>query len=231
MGTMPYEFIYDIRWGQRILKKEVDYYKASKDPSDFDNRIFLKPRVGEYFLQLNGLLRPLIHRRWARLVAQWNKLPDSELEDFLFGTDRVATVKIRGGLWEIQGKRCFYCQGSVVDPAKGQVNHFIPWARYPDSGIDNLVIADNTCNGYKGSSLAAGTHVVRWSARFSSAASEAAQLRELAAHSGWEQHKDRTLNVGRGIYLRLPDEARLWLRVKEFVDLDRPTVATALGVA
>jgi hypothetical protein len=41
----------------------------------------------------------------------------------------------------------------------------------------------------------------------------------------------RFSNVGRGIYLRLPDEARLWLRVKEFVDLDRPTVATALGAA
>ena len=27
------------------------------------------------------------------------------------------------------------------------MDHFIPWARYPDDGIENLVLADAGCNG------------------------------------------------------------------------------------
>ena len=100
----------------------------------------------EYLLQLNGLLRPLIHRHWCAMVALLNTLEDSRLEEFLFGAERVPTVKVRAGLWEIQGTRCFYCDRRVVDPGKGHVDHFIPWARYPDNGIESLVVADVTCN-------------------------------------------------------------------------------------
>ena len=182
----------------------------------------------EYLLQLNGLLRPLIHRHWCAMVALLNTLEDSRLEEFLFGTERVPTVKVRAGLWEIQGTRCFYCDRRVVDPGKGHVDHFIPWARYPDNGIENLVVADVTCNGDKSSSLAAGEHVTRWAARLSSGGEVTAQLAELAARTGWDRHAERTVSVARGIYLALPHSARLWLRRKEFVAVDQETVRRAL---
>jgi len=50
----------------------------------------------------------------------------SRLESFLFGTDRIALAPVRPGLLDL---------------------HFIPWARYPDDGIENLVVADAGCNG------------------------------------------------------------------------------------
>jgi len=182
----------------------------------------------EYLLQLNGLLRPLIHRHWCAMVALLNTLEDSRLEEFLFGAERVPTVKVRAGLWEIQGKRCFYCDRRVVDPGKGHVDHFIPWARYPDNGIENLVVADVTCNGDKGSSLAAGEHVTRWAARLSSGGEVTAQLAELAARTGWDRHAERTVSVARGIYLALPHSAKLWLRRKKFVAVDQEAVRRAL---
>jgi 5-methylcytosine-specific restriction endonuclease McrA len=227
MGAASADFVYEIGWTESIAKRTVDRY-ADGDVGVFDNRIYLKPGVGEYLLQLNGLLRPLIHRRWCAMVALLNKLEDSRLEEFLFGAERVPTVKVRAGLWEIQDKRCFYCDGRVVDPGKGHVDHFIPWARYPDNGIENLVVADVTCNGDKGSSLAAGEHVTRWAARLSSGGEVTAQLAELAARTGWDRHAERTVSVARGIYLGLPQSARLWLRRKEFVAMDQEAVRRAL---
>ena len=36
----------------------------------------------------------------------------------------------------LQGGRCFYCEDALRGPT--DVDHFIPWARYPDNGLDNL---------------------------------------------------------------------------------------------
>jgi hypothetical protein len=118
------------------------------EPSMFDNRVMLKPGIGEYLLQLSGLLRPLIQRRWAAMVAQLNRLEDSQLEVFLFGADRTPTAKVRAGLWEIQDRRCFYCNARVVEPLYAHVDHFL-WSRYSDDGLDNFVVADSSCDGLR----------------------------------------------------------------------------------
>ncbi len=107
----------------------------------FDNRVLLKPGVGDYLLQLNGLLRPLIQRRWAAMVAQLNRLEDSQLEVFLFGVDRIQTARIRAGRWGIQGRRCFYCDGGLGDPARGPVDHFVAGALSPAAGRRPAVAA------------------------------------------------------------------------------------------
>ena len=52
-------------------------------------------------------------------------------------------------------------------------------------------------------------------------------LRSMAA---WERIPDRSRSVARGIYLRLPADARLWLRGKEFVTPDRAMIEAALTV-
>src|SRR5262245_46020890 len=109
------------------------------------------------------------------MVAQVNRLEESQLEAFLFGTDRIRTAKIRAGLWEIQRGRCFYCDTGVREPARAEVDHFIPWSRYPDDGLDNLVVADTGCNGFKSGSLAAAEHVARWARRFAQGSAESGQ--------------------------------------------------------
>jgi 5-methylcytosine-specific restriction endonuclease McrA len=41
------------------------------------------------------------------------------------------------------------------------VDHFIPWSRYPNDAIENLVVAHERCNGRKSDFLAASDHVAR----------------------------------------------------------------------
>src|SRR5207237_3043604 len=63
IGISVDSFIYQINWDQNIPFRDVIRYQ--RGVGEFDNRILLKPRVGEFFVRLNGLLRPLIQRRWA----------------------------------------------------------------------------------------------------------------------------------------------------------------------
>src|SRR5690606_17660406 len=100
------------------------------------------------------------------------RLEESQLEMFLFGSDRTRTARVRAGLWEIQDRRCFYCAGRITDPSRGEVDHFVPWSRYPDDTLDNFVVADIRCNGFKSSSLAADDHLKCWASRFAPGSSD-----------------------------------------------------------
>ena len=230
MGQTHDPFIYRIHWDRGVPRRAVERYLAG-EASGFDNRLLLRPGVGEYLRQLNGLLRPLIQRRWAAMVAQLNQLHESQLDAFLFGADRVQTARVHIGLWEIQDRRRFHCETRVAQPTGAYVDHFIPWSRYPDDSLDNRVIADAACNGFKSSSLAASDHVARWARRFAAESSERRDVDRLAAEAGWERRAERSLAVARGIYGRLPDDARLWLRRREFVLADRLAIEAALAIS
>ncbi len=227
IGQSYRPFIYEINWDRQVDRREVARYQTGGILT-FDNRLLLKPGVGEYLLQLSGLLRPLIHRRWAAMVAQLNRLQESQLEMFLFGTDRRQTAGIRTGLWEIQGGRCFYCDKRVEEPVQGEVDHFVPWSRYPNDGLDNLVVADKACNGFKSNSLPAAEHLTRWARRVMEGSSEYAQLAALAQRVAWDRHAAQSLSAARAIYLRLPDDAMLWLRRRAFIAPDSVMIKTAL---
>jgi HNH endonuclease len=144
-------------------------------------------------------------------------------------SDRTPTGRIRAGLWEIQGGRCFYCQTRVGDPLNVEVDHSVPWSRYPDDGLDNFVVADRECNGLKSNSLAASRHLAGWTRRFGTGSSEHSQLALLADQAGWDRHPDQSISVARAIYLRLPDDSRLWLGGRDYVAQDQIIIAEALA--
>ena len=229
MGRSQRPFIYDIYWDHRIRaarrralpRRRAEHVRQSGDA---------QARRRRDLLQLSGLLRPLIQRRWAAMVAQLNRLEDSQLEVFLFGADRTPTAKVRAGLWEIQDRRCFYCDARLADPSHAHVDHFLPWSRYPHDGLDNFVVADKSCNGWKSNSLAASEHLARWARRFQFDTTECSQLADLAADSEWDRGGLKTVSVARAIYLRLPQDARLWLRGKDFVEPDPAAIRDALNV-
>ncbi len=228
MGRSYRPFIYDINWDQRLAQRAVTRYQNG-EARVFDNRVMLRPGVGEYFLQLNGLLRPLIQRRWAAMVAQLNRLEESQLERFLFGADRIQTAKVRAGLWEIR-KALFLLRCTNPSRARRARGSFVPWSRYPDDALDNFVVADKNCNGLKSNSLAAADHLVRWTQRLADGSEEYAQLATLARRTKWDRHPQRSFNVARAIYLRLPNDASLWLRGREFVSPDALAISNALKV-
>ena len=225
IGESESRFLYRIGWSTGVKRQDVER-------GDFDNHIYLFDRVGEHLVQLSGLLRPLIQRAWSGMIAAINRdaTDEARLQEFLFGSQRISLDPVRQDLRELQNNRCFYCDERM----EGQVDvdHFIPWARHPDNGIENLVIADQRCNGNKRDFLAAGEHVEHWAGRvFQRDGSMQNQLAAIATRAGWEHHPERTINVARTIYSRLPDDVRLWLQMRQFVPVasQRERLLQALG--
>jgi hypothetical protein len=139
----------------------------------------------------------------------------------------------RGPIFELQDGRCFYCADRLSGRA-GQapdVDHFIPWSRYPDDSLENLVVTHARCNNEKSDFLAAPRRIEDWQARTRPGSARAAELARIAEAVGWPRRPERTLAVARAIYLRLPEDARLWLRGSEFVTADRAALEAALNTS
>jgi 5-methylcytosine-specific restriction endonuclease McrA len=221
VGSDLVPFVYQIQWDDGIRRQDF------RSP-DFDNLIRLVGRSGDHLIRLSGLLRPLVCREWATLVARLNRqvLDDPELDDFLFGAERSSLSRVKKPLHELQGGHCFYCEARLS--ADSHVDHFIPWARYPDNGLANLVVAHARCNGEKRDHLAAAGHVARWAQR---PRTYVQNLEEISREAGWPVQRETTLAVARSIYLRLPGEARLWRIGDEFESADRDALVSAFDLA
>ena len=76
IGDESVTFLYAINWTQSVRQPDVGRYQRGEG-GPFDNRIFLRPGVGEALVRLNHLLRPLIHHQWAVKVATLNRLDES----------------------------------------------------------------------------------------------------------------------------------------------------------
>lgn len=224
VGDRKTEFLYRIGWDERIKLE-------STRNAAFDSRLYLQPGVAENLVRLSGLLRPLIQRAWASMVAQIkankNITDEARLQEFLFGAHRIALDPVRADLRELQNDRCFYCEHRLSGAV--DVDHFIPWARHADNGIENLVAADPRCNNAKRDFLASGDHVAHWIERFSELG-HAGQLADIASQRRWDRHPMRTLGVARAIYARLPDDVRLWRFQRQFSSVadDRAGLARTL---
>lgn len=162
IGREEIRFLYEYGWSQSISRSEVAAYQKGT-VSVFDNRLLLKPGVVEAIKAVVGILRPLVRREWSMMVAAMNGLPETKLEAFMFGASRVQLDAVRFPLLDLHDNRCFYCDGRM-DP-KVDVDHFIPWARYANNGLDNLVPSHQKCNNQKRDFIAAEDHLERWTGR------------------------------------------------------------------
>lgn len=220
IGNQYDPFIYQPGWDQ--LPRQSDVKSDA-----FDGRLHLAPGAGDHLLRSAGLLRPLVQRTWALTVARFNSLAQAELDEFLFGATRISLAPVTAGLREVAGGRCFYCGIAVRRGA--QIDHFLPWTRQIDNGIENLVFAHGTCNRDKGAYLAAEPHLERWVARIAETGASRA-LRQIADKRRWDSHPEQTLAVARAIYLKLPEGYKLWDLGKQFSSMNRPRLVAALTV-
>lgn len=211
LGSWPVPFLYEIAWDERITR-------AGLNSADMDRRIHLLPGVAENLARLSGLLRPAILQRWLEAVNRMNGLEIQSLDRFLFDHERLPTAPVEPALRELDRNSCFYCRRPVRGIA--HVDHFVPWSRYPDNGLANLVLAHVSCNEQKSAYMAATVHVERWRERM---VSQQTKLDRAARELSWDNDPERTLGVARGIYLRMPGEARLWVADTSFT-----TAATEL---
>ncbi len=220
------ELLYSIGWDDNVKRGQVSEYQRAKPSSDFDNLIRLQHGVADNLASLSSLLRPLIHNLWMTQVAHLNKkkLEDSQLEEYLFGASRIPLTPIKNRLRDIHKDECFYCGGKL--PNSYEVDHFIPWARYPDNGIGNLVVADRKCNGNKSDFLASEDHLEKWRDHIDETSDDRIQL---ARDKKWEGDMGRTTGVATTIYSALTGDASLWQGIDRFASAKPERIRSILG--
>lgn len=110
--------------------------------------IVLKPGVAACLRRMRGIIVALVQARWARWIREYNQTlaADRELESFLFGAARTSVCIHAERFYELQCRRCFYTGEKLAGPQSGEVDHFIPWARYPFDSPFNLVLASRKVN-------------------------------------------------------------------------------------
>lgn len=126
-------------------------------------KITLKPGVSYCLRAFYELIRDLIEGAWVRFVQKLNanKLGNiTDLGSFLFGNERACLDAYRPILMDVQKGTCLYCQKSLTQ--QSQVDHFIPWSRFPADLGHNFVLAHDKCNNAKSDFLAAERHLEAW---------------------------------------------------------------------
>ena len=205
VGGEEERFIYEIHWAEGVSAACVRRYQRG-DSAAFDNRILFKPGAAASLVSLSAVLRPLVQQQWLAMVRDINRLPDGELDAFLFGAVRSDLSTLHRPLRTLQNGRCFYCAGSLSG-APSEVDHFLPWARYPDDSLDNLVLAHDHCNRKKLHFLADLGFASRWRDR---SHAQSADLDTIAAAARWPRERARTFGVVASVYQGIPEGLRLW---------------------
>jgi 5-methylcytosine-specific restriction endonuclease McrA len=216
-------FLYEYGFTEDTPKGQVRQYQQGQ-PSLFRNTLDLKPHVSTALIALNGVLRPLVYRAWASMVADMNRIELSDLEEFLVARpSRISLEPVRSDLLKLAGGRCFYCQNGIAGPC--DVDHFVPWARHADNNIHNLVVTHRACNGHKSDFLASSEHVHRWAER---ASCQGDDLVIIAENAEWQCDRKRTFGVASAIYSALAEGSLLWVKGETFLPLNRAQVRAAL---
>jgi hypothetical protein len=145
IGNEQHEFLY----------RKNDYRKGS---------IRLLPGAVRSFRDMYVIVTNLVRGAWINHVQNIGYNRDAlgslaALPEFLFRGDRGSVTAYKDVLQEFQESRCFYC-GKVTN--KGDLDHFIPWSKYPIDLGHNFVFAHASCNGKKRDFLAHTDHLERW---------------------------------------------------------------------
>jgi len=213
-------FLYDIGWGPRESFSPRRLRRAG--PAGLPVR--LRPGASEQLVRLAPLIRPLVELHWTRMVATINHVATEEQDLYrhLFGRDRLVPPKaLREGLASLQAGRCFYCREPFHRAP--EADHFIPRVRCGIDAVENLVLADRSCNNDKRDLIPAPPLVDAWASRNRE---HQGTLASLASICGWDSDPAGTLAVARTIYRHLPAGLAPFWRGTGHVDIThaRPSI-------
>ncbi len=147
---------------QTVGQEEMSFLYENRHEG---NELELYPSVAYNFRLFHRLIQDLIQGAWLRHVRsiRGNERilgESADLREFLFGSERESLYIYRSFLKEIQSGDCFYCQKQIR--GSGDVDHFIPWVKYPVDLGHNFVLAHPKCNNSKRDYLAAEQHLENW---------------------------------------------------------------------
>ena len=146
---------------QTVGSERLDFLYDNLDITT--KTITLKPGVAFCFRAFYGLMRDLIQGAWIRFIQKLNVNALGNLADlgtFLFDRERSSLETYKHILLDVQERQCFYCHGNLRNNI--EVDHFIPWSRYPSDLGHNFVLAHPHCNNSKSDHLAAERHLQSW---------------------------------------------------------------------
>lgn len=210
---------------QRVGNRQIEFLYAYPPTN---GQIVLKPGVAFCLRRFHGLIYDLVTAAWLRFVRKQNQGrlgQANDLSEFLFGTDRSNLGVLRPVLRKIQDERCFYCRARLDEP--GDVDHFIPWARYPVDLGHNFVLADAACNNKKRDRLAAVPHLERWALRNTD---HTALLAEQFERNKIIHDEATSLGVARWAYSQAADaQALAWDRGSVLVPI-APNWSQVVGI-
>jgi 5-methylcytosine-specific restriction endonuclease McrA len=149
---------------QTVGSERLDFLYANLDTTT--KTITMKPGVAFCFRAFYGLMRDLIQGAWVRFVQKLNANNLGNVTDlgtFLFDQERSSLEAYKNVLIDVQERQCFYCHKDLQRSM--EVDHFIPWSRYPTDLGHNFVLAHPRCNKDKSDFLGAERHLERWAQR------------------------------------------------------------------
>lgn len=156
VSTMPVQYL------QNVGSVLVPFLYDFPNPR---SKVVLKPGVAFMLRTFHPLIQQLTRSGWVRHVRE--NLRNSsvigqsdELENFMFGSSRSALAAAGKVLSKIQSGMCFYCKTIITKTS--DVDHFIPWSKYPRDLAHNFVLAHSECNRRKSDMLAAERHLQHW---------------------------------------------------------------------
>jgi len=149
---------------QRLRNEVLDFLYAE---SPLPGNIRLKSGVAANLRRFHAIIVRLAQSEWMHFIQALPRNaqllgPTSDLGQFLFGADRSALLRMAAPLTDAQKGQCLYCRQRVKT---GEIDHFVPWSRYPRDLAHNLVLAHKECNRHKSDLLAAEAHLDRWLSR------------------------------------------------------------------
>ncbi len=180
--------------------------------------VTLLPGVAYCLRAFYGLVRDLIEGAWVRFVQRLNadRLGGVvDLGTFLFGEGRASLEAYRPTLADVQDDRCLYCGVELTGPT--QVDHFVPWSRYPADDGHNLVLAHDRCNAAKSDFLAAEVHLAAWVRRNRD---RRADLDIQLAAAGLASDPSSAERIARWVYRQTATaNGQVWVAGKELTPL------------
>ncbi|MCC6756032.1 MAG: HNH endonuclease [Solirubrobacterales bacterium] len=117
-------------WRLQLVASERLDFLYPHDPGV--SAIQLRPGVTYCLRAFHGLISELVRGAWTRFIRRQNAGQIGEAADlagFLFGNERANLSRLVPLLIDLQRGECFYCRRRLRGP--GEVDHFIPWSRYP----------------------------------------------------------------------------------------------------
>ena len=201
---------------QTIGEKPIEFMYRNDPGAD---RITLLSGVPSCFRAFHGLIIELVRSAWIRYIRQNNEgiRQSLELHGFLFGSERANLDAYRRVLLQVDGTCCFYCEKRIG--SEPHVDHFIPWARYPNDLGHNFVLAHPRCNSQKSDFLAAEEHLAHWSERNRN---NGADLSAVFTHQSLAHDLPASIRVTQWAYEELEQVGgEVWVAGKEMRRLSR----------